>query len=87
MSYAIEFLPSAAKELTALPRDVQRRISKKIDSLRENPRPPGVKLLEAKQRLFRLRVGDYRVLYTIEGRRLLIVVIKVGHRKEIYRDL
>lgn len=87
MSYTVEFLPSAAKELASFPRDVQKRIANKIDSLRENPRPSGVKLLEAKQRLFRLRVGDYRVIYTIEGKRLLVVVVKVGHRKGVYRDL
>ena len=85
MSYTVEFLPSAQRELAALPKDVQRRIANRIDSLREDPRPPGVKQLQGVERLYRLRVGDYRVIYSIEGRRLVIVVVKVGHRREVYR--
>jgi mRNA interferase RelE/StbE len=85
VSYTVEFLPSAQRELAALPKDVQRRIANRIDALREDPRPPGVKQLQGVERLYRLRVGDYRVIYSIEGRRLVIVVVKVGHRRDVYR--
>ncbi|HEV2054512.1 MAG TPA: type II toxin-antitoxin system RelE/ParE family toxin [Methylomirabilota bacterium] len=85
MSYTVEFLPSAQRELAALPKDVHRRIANRIDALREDPRPPGVKQLQGVERLYRHRVGDYRVIYSIEGRRLVIIVVKVGHRREVYR--
>ena len=85
MSYTVEFLPSAQPELAALPKDVQRRIANRIAALREGPRLSGAKQREGEERLYRLRVGDYGVIYSIEGRRLVIVVVKVGHRREVYR--
>jgi mRNA interferase RelE/StbE len=86
--YQIEFLPSARKELTSFPRGAQERIGKKIDSLSINPRPHGVEKLEGKRGSFyRLRVGDYRILYEIQDEILLILVIKVGHRREVYRRM
>ena len=87
MSYTVEFLPSAQRELTALPKDVQRRIASRIDALREDPRPSGARQLQGEDHLYRLRVGDYRVIYSIEGRRLVVVVVKIGHRREVYRKL
>ncbi len=87
MPYAVEFLPSAQRQLAALPQEARRRIARKIETLRENPRPPGAMLFHAEDRLYRLRIGDYRVIYTIEGRRLVVLVIRIGHRKDIYRDL
>jgi mRNA interferase RelE/StbE len=85
VSYTVEFLPSAQRELAALPRDVQRRIANRVDALREDPRPPGARQLQGEDRLYRLRVGDYRVIYSIESRRLVVVVVKIGHRREVYR--
>jgi mRNA interferase RelE/StbE len=85
VAYAVEFLPSAARQLASLPREVQRRIARSIDGLKENPRPRGVKLLHAEERISRLRMGDYRVLYKIEEDRLVIVVVRVAHRRESYR--
>ena len=87
MAYGVEFLKTAEKELAALPKDAQRQIARKIDALREDPRPPGARLLHSKNRLYRLRVGDYRVIYSIVGKRLLILVIKIGHRKDVYKTL
>jgi mRNA interferase RelE/StbE len=81
----VEFLPSAQRELAALPKDVQRRIVNRVDALREDPRPLGARQLQGEDRLYRLRVGDYRVIYSIEGRRLVVVVVKIGHRREVYR--
>ena len=85
MSYTVTFLPSARRELAALPKDGQRRLANRIDGLREDPRPPGAKQLQVEDRLYRLRVGDYRVIYSIENRRLVILVVRVGHRRDVYR--
>lgn len=84
--YTIEILPTARKELLSLPGAIQKRIGKKIDSLQDNPRPAGVKALKGKRGdFYRLRVGDYRILYEIRDKVLLVIVIKVGHRREVYR--
>lgn len=85
MAYTIEFLKTAAEELAALPKANQRRIAAKI-ALRDNPRPPGVKMLAGGDKLYRLRVGDYRVIYSIDGKKLVVLVIRIGHRKEVYRE-
>ncbi len=87
MAYTVEFLKTAERQLAALPKDARRQIARKIDALRKDPRPQGVKLLHGDERFYRLRVGDYRVIYAIEGRRLVILVIKIGHRKDVYKNL
>lgn len=85
-TYQIKILPTAQRELAALPPAIRKRIGKKIGSLEENPRPPGVKMLKGKRGdFYRLRVGDYRILYEIKSGTLLVVVIKIGHRREVYR--
>ena len=85
MAYTVEFLPSAARALAALPKDVQKRIARRIDALAENPRPPGVKVLQGGEGFLRLRISDYRVIYRIEESRLVVLVVKIGHRREVYR--
>lgn len=86
MAYTIEFLKTAAEELAALSKANQRRIAAKIDALRDNPRPPGVKMLAGGDTLYRLRVGDYRMIYSIDGKKLVVLVIRIGHRKDVYRE-
>ncbi|MBI3457305.1 MAG: type II toxin-antitoxin system RelE/ParE family toxin [Candidatus Rokubacteria bacterium] len=81
----VEFKPSAAKALTGLPRADQRRIAAKIDSLTTNPRPHGVEKLEGLQELYRVRAGDYRVVYQILDDRLLVLIVRIGHRRDVYR--
>jgi len=83
--YAIEIAPPAVRTLRNLPRTDQRRIAARIDALAENPRPPGVEKLEGADDLYRMRAGDYRIVYRIEDERLLVLVIRIGHRREIYR--
>lgn len=83
--YRLVFKPSAERAFLALPRDVQKRLDKRLLSLQDNPRPPGVIALTNELGVFRLRVGDYRVLYEIHDDVLLILVLKVGHRREVYR--
>lgn len=85
-NYSIEFLRTARKELSKLPEDVQQRIAEKIDELQANPHPPGVKALKNGDGRLRLRVGDYRVIYRIESDRLIIIVVKIGHRRNIYKS-
>ena len=83
--YSIKFLRTALKELSKLPLEVQQRIADRIDELKTNPYPPGIKALKNGDGRLRLRVGDYRVIYRIEADNLVIIVIKVGHRRNIYK--
>jgi mRNA interferase RelE/StbE len=85
MGYVIEFVPSAVRELERLPRDTQARISSKIDQLAMNPRPSGAKRLRGTADRWRIRIGDYRVIYDIHDRALRVLVLKVGHRRDVYR--
>jgi len=82
--YEIEFKKSVDKDVRGIPPSDLKKILQKIDSLREDPRPPGsVKL--AGEAYFRVRQGDYRVVYEVQDAKLVIVVVKVGHRREVYR--
>ena len=85
MHYQIRFKPSAAKELEKIDRPDQVRIAHRIDELSLHPRPAGAEKLKGIEGLYRLRVGDYRVIYMIEQDHLLVLVVKIGHRREIYR--
>lgn len=84
-TYQIEFLRSAIKELRSLPKDVQVRIGRAIDGLGSDPRPSGAKTLQGDGKRLRIRIGDYRVIYRLEDDRLVVLVVKVGHRREIYK--
>lgn len=82
--YKIEIKKSAIKELNSIPqKDIQKIISK-IRSLSSNPRPQGCTKLTNRED-YRIRVGNYRIIYSINDDILIITVIKIGHRKEIYR--
>ncbi|MEX2270695.1 MAG: type II toxin-antitoxin system RelE/ParE family toxin [Vicinamibacterales bacterium] len=84
-AYRIELKPSAARQLETLPRDLQRRIARKIDSLAEDPRQAGSHKLSGSDGLYRVRVSDYRIVYQIRDALLLVLVLKIGHRREVYR--
>src|SRR5262245_50272657 len=84
-TYRVEISRPAYKQLDGLPPKLARRIAKKINSLETNPRPHGVEKLEGEVDLYRVRVGDYRVIYSIEDERLLVLVIRIGDRKDVYR--
>ena len=84
-NYRIEFLHTARKELSKLPKDIQQRIAVKIEELKLNPYPPGVKTLKNGDWRLRFRVGDYRVIYKIEEDKLIVLIVKVGHRRNIYK--
>ena len=84
-AYTIEFAPRAAKELRDLERPDQVRVAAKIDSLAQNPRPHGVEKLSGEEDLYRVRVGNYRIIYKIQDARLVVLVVKIGHRRDVYR--
>jgi mRNA interferase RelE/StbE len=81
--YRIEFRPSAAKTLAALPRPIQQRIAARIEGLKTDPRPPGSKKLKGSS-YYRVRVGDYRVIYEVHDDLLLVIIVRIGHRKDVY---
>jgi mRNA interferase RelE/StbE len=83
--YSVVFARSARKELQNLDPPVARRILKQIEMLVENPRPSGVAKLEGANDLWRVRVGEWRVVYRISDRERLVDVIAVRHRRDAYR--
>lgn len=85
MTYHIEIKRSAHKALLDLPAETARRLSTAIDALAADPRGPGTRKLTGSDLLYRVRVGDYRVVYEVHDHRLLILVVKLGHRRDIYR--
>jgi mRNA interferase RelE/StbE len=85
VSYRIVFKPSAERELHRLPLSVANRIERTIDGLAEEPRPPGVKKMQGTANLWRVRAGDYRIVYEIHDREIVIVVLRIAHRKYVYR--
>ena len=84
-SYQIEFKSSASKEIEKLPRPMVARVVDAIGALASNPYPQGVKKLSGFDRTYRIRVGDYRVLYSVYENRLVIEIIRIAHRKDVYR--
>lgn len=86
MAYRIEIQRSAEKELAALSSTLQARIFKAIDGLVTEPRPNGCKKLSGGKNAYRIRVGEYRIVYEIYDGVLVVIVIRVAHRREVYRD-
>lgn len=87
MKYHIEIAEKLEKKINKLPKKDKNRIVDTIDSLIENPRPDGCKKLQGNQKppLYRIRIGDYRVVYSIQDDVLIILVVEVEHRKNVYR--
>ena len=86
-NYKLRIKKSAAKELEAISRKSdRRRIAARIESLAENPRPPGCKKLSGSDR-YRIRQGDFRIVYSVEDDELVVYVVKIGDRKSVYRAL
>lgn len=83
--YQVEFASRAQRMFRNLTADVQRRLDPAIQALSQDPRPPGCKKLSGEEFLWRIRVGDYRIVYQIQDNELLVLVVKVGHRRDIYR--
>ena len=85
--YTIEVQQTAEKVLRRLPRDLKERITSAIFELETDPRPPAATPLKGHYDTWRLRVGDWRIIYTIEDDRLFVTVIKIGPRGDVYRNL
>ncbi len=85
MGYRVEFAPGARRQFGKLPRPVQVRLGARIDALATNPLPPGSEKLAGEEALWRIRAGDYRIIYSIEREVLLVLVVKVGHRRDVYK--
>ena len=86
MKYTIVFSRSAEKQLEAVPKDDLKKIAKRIDKLQQDPFPLGHEKLSGKEDLYRIRQGNFRVIYSVEGKKLIILILKIGHRREIYRS-
>ena len=82
--YRVRIRPRAEREMRRLPPEVFGRVDAKIQGLREDPRPPGVEKLRSKEG-WRIRVGDYRVIYEVDDRSREVMIYRVQHRKDIYR--
>jgi mRNA interferase RelE/StbE len=84
MPYRVAFMPRGRRELANLPKPIGERIAREIDALAYQPRPPGCKKLTNEDNLWRIRVGDYRVVYQIHDDRLIVLVVRIGHRRDVY---
>lgn len=84
--YEVRFAPKAERAFLSLAVRVQRQLAPKIESLAKDPRPRGARKLAGEDDLYRLRLGDHRVLYVIRDRDLIVLVLAIGPRRDIYRD-
>ncbi|MBI3851772.1 MAG: type II toxin-antitoxin system RelE/ParE family toxin [Verrucomicrobia bacterium] len=84
MKYGVILPKSVQKELDHLPDDIESRVLARLDALESNPRPPDVKKLKGRS-AWRIRVGDYRVIYEIHDRAQQILIVTVGNRRDVYR--
>lgn len=85
MPYTILFKPSAKKALEQLERTTRKKIASRIDGLAENPFPVGVRKISGEETAYRIRVGDYRIIYDVLHKNLVVLILRIGHRREIYR--
>lgn len=85
MIYEIEFSKIAEKQFDSIPKTEQKKIVKKIEKLASNPVPMGSEKLKGSDDIYRIRQGDYRILYTILEKKLIVLILKIGHRREVYR--
>ena len=82
--FTVQYARPARKDLEALPAELQARILAAIDALQDNPRPPGSKKLKDRSE-YRIRVGQYRVIYEIHDQTVVVLIVRVSHRKDAYR--
>lgn len=82
--YKVLIKKPAVKELEALPMKDRKLVAKRIQALGNNPRPPGCKKLSGEEK-YRVRQGPYRILYLIEDDEIIVIVVKVGHRRDVYK--
>ncbi|WP_017293608.1 type II toxin-antitoxin system RelE family toxin [Geminocystis herdmanii] len=85
IEYQIKFKSSSAKELKNLPSNIQKRIGEVLEKIKENPRISGVIKLQGDDKLYRIRVGDYRLVFEIDDSEKLIKITRVRHRQDVYK--
>lgn len=85
MAYRVEFTPAATRQWRKLPHHALARLKPCIDALAKDPRPAGAEKLSGPEGFYRLRVGSYRLIYDIQDTALLVLMVKVGDRKDVYR--
>jgi mRNA interferase RelE/StbE len=85
--YEVRFSRAASKEAEKLPSDVAERVAPAIDALAENPRPIGCQKLQGEEDLWRIRVGDYRIIYQVDARGRILYIRRIRHRREVYRRI
>ena len=83
--YAVSFRRSAEKDLHRLDATVQRRVIKAVEGLADTPRPSGCKKLQGSEDTYRIRVGDYRVIYSVDDSILIVAIERIRHRRDVYR--
>ena len=83
--YEVRISQTAAKQLRKLPREDQERVAAKASALATDPRPAGTQKLQGYEDVWRVRVGPYRILYSVADAEVIVIVLKVGHRSRIYR--
>ena len=84
MSYRVQLTPRAHKYLKSLQRKIARRIIVKLETLADNPRPHGCRKIKTGRERFRIRAGNYRIIYEVRDKVLLVLVVRIGHRQDIY---
>ena len=85
MKYTVRLNARVGKVLDRLPPDMRRRIVRRLEALEDNPRPDGVEKLAGVDDLYRVRVGTCRIVYAIRDRELVVIVVRIGHRRDVYR--
>ena len=85
--YSVQFASSSARDFRRLPLDIRRKITSAVDDLSANPRPPGVRKIQGYERHYRIRVGQYRVIYEIDDSARMVSVNHIDHRSAVYRSL
>ena len=85
MAHTVEIRPRARRDVKRLPQDIQVRLIAKIRSLASNPRPRGVIKMEGPEGTYRMRVGNYRIIYDIHDEHKRVLVVRVRHRRDVYR--
>ncbi len=84
MAYEVELTPAAQRQWKSFDKPTQRRILERVTSLADNPRPNGVEKLKGEENLYRIRSGNYRIIYTIDDKNVLVLIVRIGDRKEVY---
>ena len=87
MKYTVEFSRPATREFRKLPLQIQHRLELRIEKLSREPRPRDSKKMAGSQDRYRVREGDFRIIYEVQDRILLIIVVRVGHRRDVYRKM